>query len=413
MKKWVSIFSVFIFFLSAATGFTAASESERSPIPFFVQLPEGDRWGYLDPDTLVWKIQPRYVRADRFTTTGDSLAWVKDSKGAFSLINPQGRTVTAPMMFDSVGAPSEGLARFKVDGRWGYLNIKDGSFQLSPIYLQAREFSEGLAAVEYKPGKWIYISPAGKKMTLREFSFAFSFQNKRAVAMEEGGFYGVIDTQGEWVLPPKFGAIFPPATGEKVFIAGKVDKTRYSFIPYYELVNSEGFALSPLKVNESKPFLDFPAPVRKDDLWGFVAPDGKLTISFQFENVQSFTQSHLSAAKQGGKWGVIALNKEEKDGFFWVVPPAWEEEPDLSSLQAFSPAELKEQGLLSPIEVGRFFYDSQGKELVSYPNFMAHGYRALRENRPTDALSFFQKALEKLPNDPAALYGIEQAKTKE
>lgn len=406
MKKWFAIFLSCIFTLCSANGLASASIGEKLPLPFQVQLPEGKRWGYLDPATLTWKILPQYVRADVFISSADPLTWVKDPNGAFSLINPEGKPMTSPMKFDAVGAPSEGLARFKVGSLWGYLDVKDGSFALPPAYLQAREFSEGLAAVEYKPGKWIYISPAGKRMTLREFSFAYSFQNKRAVAMEYGGFYGVIDTKGEWTLPPKFGAIFPPETGEKLFIAGKVDKSRYSFIPYYELVNSEGFSISSFKADESQSFIDFPAPVKKDHLWGYVAQNGKMAVAFQFENVQPFNAHHLSAAKKDGLWGIISLNPQEEAGFQWVISPTWESEPDLSNFEIASTGESSS----SFIQADSFFYDSQGKELACYPNFMTRGAQALQENRKADALSWFQKALEKSPNDPAALHGIAQTK---
>lgn len=418
MKKWLSSLLTGLFLFTFLPSLEAQS---NFLVPFPVQLAEGKRWGYLDFSTQKWAISPEYLRADSFTSSEKTpIAWVQLPNQGFTLVDSTGKKIIPVMPFDDVNMASEGTARFKVGSQWGYLSTNDGSFLLSPTYLQAREFSEGVAAVEVKAGKWRFINKEGKKTMLRDFSFAYSFESGRAIAIEEGGFYGVIDHRGEWILPPKFGAIFPFPVREKKYIVGKVDRSKYHFIPFYEIVNSTGLAINSFKAEESKPFKEFGAPVKQDEKWGYVDSMSNWLITPQFEDVSAF-HSSVAAAKKEGLWGIIYYNPSWMKNCEWIIPPTFENEPDMevfanSGAQASAFVDARTPISAIPdfsdriIRVGQYFYNIEGSKLPCYSNFMLDGENDLKNGNKDSAKENFQKALAEIPNDKAALYGIERSK---
>lgn len=381
----------------------SAPTTQKTPIPFSVSTVEGKRAGYLDSEAKKWVVTPQYSEVQTFTQESEALAWVMLPSGGYTLINTTGKQVIPPMPFDDVAPPSEGSARFKIDSKWGYLSVKDGHFILSPIYEQAREFSNGMAAVETKPGKWYYINPNGGKILSRDFSFAYSFIGDQAIALEMDGFYGIISRNGEWILPPNFGAIYRSSMGEKNFLVGKVDKGKKKFIPYYEIVNSSGLSINSLKFDEVKPFTIGGAPVRQGDKWGYINLEGQWLIEPQFEDVQDSQEANgmtVAAVQMDGLWGIInyTTTKVASERYTWLVKPTWNSEPDMSLVSS------------SIVRVDGFFYDLQGKKMDIYPNYILDGEVALRKGDKAAAKAAFEKALAAIPNDKTALYGIERSK---
>lgn len=418
MKKWLSSLLTGLFLFTVLPILEAQSSSL---VPFPVHLEEGKRWGYLDISTQKWAISPEYLRADSFTSSEKiPIAWVQLPNQGYTLVDSTGKKIIPAMPFDDVSMASEGTARFKIGSQWGYLSTNDGSFLLSPAYLQAREFSGGVAAVEVKAGKWRFINKEGKKTMLRDFSFAYSFEQGRAIAMEEGGFYGVIDRRGEWILPPKFGAIFPFPVQEKNYIVGKVDRSRYHFIPFYEIVNSTGLAINSFKVEESKPFQEIGVPVKQNGKWGYVDSMSNWIIAPQFEDVHAF-HSSVAAVKNEGLWGIIYYNPSWMKNFEWIISPTWENEPDMeifanSGTQTSDSIDDRKSTSAIPdfsdriIRVDHYFYNIKGSKIPCYSNFMLDGESALKKGNKDLAKENFQKALAEIPDDKAALYGIERSK---
>ena len=426
MKKFLTLLIAATFMTTLPASAQAAEAllkpKKSLPIPLAVMLPEGKHWGYWNAVDQDWQIAPQYREAHSFTASPDFLAWVQLENRGYTLINPSGTQLTAPMPFEDVAPPSEGLARFKLDSKWGYLSIQDGTFAIPPTFLQAREFSGGLAAIENRPGRWTYINPQGKKAVLRDFSFAYSFIGDRAIALEERGFYGLISRTGEWMLTPRFGAIYAPLQGEKNYLVGKVDKGKKQFIPYYEVVNNTAFAINSFKAEDAKPYKFFGAPVKQNGKWGYIDLETQWLIPAEFEDAQAFINPTLGAVKKDGLWGLITptfvySSKNSSvvkaggrwvqmkpgdfvaDGYEWLLKPTWEQEPDLSLLEHSGQV----------ITVNQLFYNLDGEKIDNYANAMTEGEQALRQGNKATAKALFEQALAKIPDDKAALYGIERA----
>lgn len=124
-------------------------------------------------------------------------------------INPFGDWVISPQ-FSNVASFQEGYAKVEITidniCRWGFID-SNGNWAVPPIYEEANSFVEGLAGVA-KNGKWGYINPDGKCVIPFIFTFGGNFKNGLASVgySENGSPYGVpgiIDRQGNWIVWPQ------------------------------------------------------------------------------------------------------------------------------------------------------------------------------------------------------------------
>ena len=137
--------------------------------------------------------------------------------GKYSIIDGQGRVIV-PLEYDDIIMWNyhEGLIRVRKDGggrtgreklansKYGYINL-DGELVIPLQYRSAKDFSEGLAAVENDKGLVGYIDTQGNLAIPFRYIDGQPFKNGRAVvrANIHGGPYGVIDTKGNWILKPE------------------------------------------------------------------------------------------------------------------------------------------------------------------------------------------------------------------
>ena len=83
--------------------------------------------------------------------------------------------------------------------KWGYINSQ-GSMVIEPIYDDAWEFHEGLAAVKVEWARG-YIDCEGKVMISPQFQYAGPFENGRALVQVDG-LWGYIRPDGSWETLP-------------------------------------------------------------------------------------------------------------------------------------------------------------------------------------------------------------------
>lgn len=136
--------------------------------------------------------------------------------GKYGIIDGQGRVVV-PLEYDKISWNyHEGLFRVRKDGggrdwkeklansKHGYINL-DGELVIPLQYRWAKDFSEGLAAVENEKGLVGYIDKQGRLVIPFRYIDGEPFKNGRAVVRANiyGGPYGVIDTKGNWILKPE------------------------------------------------------------------------------------------------------------------------------------------------------------------------------------------------------------------
>lgn len=138
---------------------------------------------------------------DRYTVS-------KDDK--YGIIDGQGRVIV-PLEYDEISAfYQDGMVRVQKNGgkwsnrKYGYINL-DGELVIPLQYRWAKDFSEGLAAVENDKGLVGYIDKQGNLAIPFRYIDGQPFKNGRAVVRANiyGGPYGAIDTKGNWILKPE------------------------------------------------------------------------------------------------------------------------------------------------------------------------------------------------------------------
>ena len=113
--------------------------------------------------------------------------------------------ISKPMGGDS-------LVYFSNGDKHGYFHMRDGRLVIKPVYENAWIFSDGLAAVE-EHGRIKFIDTTGRVVIDRGFRYKVNdgdyifYQGHCAVKDSTGEHMGLIDRNGNWVLPPEFTSI--------------------------------------------------------------------------------------------------------------------------------------------------------------------------------------------------------------
>lgn len=219
--------------------------------------------------------------------------------------------------------------------KWGYIE-ETGRLVIDNKYDNTRDFSEGLAAVNFK-GKWGYIDTRGKKQIEFKFRSAFPFKEGIARIQNFDKQYGFIDLNGKAVIPPIFEEAYDLENG---LIKIKTNRG-FNFInikgdtllgePISKVSNyKNGYAIAKDFGKESlldikgKLLFDYNydkvyAPederikVKLDGQYGYVDLDGKNLIPIEYQKLSSF-QNGVAAAKTNGNWSLIdPMNNQLKD----------------------------------------------------------------------------------------------------
>jgi len=143
----------------------------------------------------------------------------------------------------------------------GFVNMKDSSKSIPPVYGSASGFSEGLAAVK-KGDKWGYIDVSNKVVIDFQFDYARSFKHGRAIVLK-GDFYGVINKEGEFVIPPHYYDLIAYElegrqhyiSRDSTFFQGIIDTTGKEILPHrYSYIITYGPNLSKQRFYKNIPF---------------------------------------------------------------------------------------------------------------------------------------------------------------
>ena len=134
------------------------------------------------------------------TAEGLERVYLNGKYGYISYINNK-REELIPLKYDYIGNFHEGLAKVKLNGKWGYINNK-GEEVISPKYDYAGDFHEGLAAVRLN-GEWRYINNRGEEVISPKYNYVGDFHEGLAV-VELNGKYGYINNKGEEVISLKY-----------------------------------------------------------------------------------------------------------------------------------------------------------------------------------------------------------------
>lgn len=203
--------------------------------------------------------------------------------------------------YDEVEDYSEGLARVKLDGKYGFINLAKKEV-IEIKYAEARDFSYGLAAVSVDGKKWGYINTSGKKVVDFKLDEAHAFDEEYACAQKDKK-WGMLDKYGNIAIPFKYDKSFYLNNGY----------ARVQENGHYGIINKNGKVLVPFIYADLGYFYESDEKyitAKKDGKWGYISYDkGKTIIPFEYESAGGYNEG-LFSAKRNGKWGYV--DKENK-----------------------------------------------------------------------------------------------------
>jgi hypothetical protein len=283
------------------------------------------RHGFIDRTGKII-IKPDFVQCSgqaRFVD-GLAVACTKESDKA-GFIDKTGIFVIEQKFSDARNF-SEGLAavylgEFRMHrgfDKAGFID-KTGKILVEPIYDDVKDFSEGLAAVR-KNGRSGFVDKTGKIVIPLQFDYAFSFAEGLAAVFVNGK-YGFIDHTGKIVIEPQFTDAnrfsenfavvkiggttilpYPYSTYQERETIGKIE-TKYGFI------NKKGQIVYSFSASRADSFSNGLAAVETLDGIGFINEKGEFAIQPKFSGIfgqtPHFSEGLSLIGLKGNKIGFI------------------------------------------------------------------------------------------------------------
>ena len=227
----------------------------------------------------------------------EGLAWVSPHNSYPTAIDKNGKEKFSIKNAERVKIFKDGLSAYSVKDsiseKWGFVD-SSGKTVIQPKFEETGNFSEGLCAVKDEDGNWKYIDKKGTLKIEQSFNTAFDFLNGKAIVsdhFEEK--FGIIDTEGKFLIEPKLDSI---VYDKKDFLIKKEGKWGW--------IDATGKMLIEPKFEDAFPFADNDlAVVKQNGLYGFVDKKGAMKIDFQFKKAFSFVGEIAYVVPKNSEYG--------------------------------------------------------------------------------------------------------------
>lgn len=119
----------------------------------------------------------------------------------YGYANRLSETLVIQTQYEDAREFSEGLAAVKSGGLWGFVD-QNGTFVVEPQFLEVGDFHSGLAAVKNESGLWGYIDKGGGYKAECQFDSACDFVSGvgRICLVNK---WGYVDSDGQWLWEPR------------------------------------------------------------------------------------------------------------------------------------------------------------------------------------------------------------------
>lgn len=231
-KPRVSLLIRTLFILMALTSVKSIAANTVSAVDqpplyrFYIVDGHKKYWGAVKPDgslviepTLGKLWSTRNASVDEWRLIG------KQTSALWQYYDQHGQRLN-DQSYDEAKNFSEGLARVKQAGKWGFVNVQ-GQAEVPITYELVLPMLNGMAVVK-GPSGYAYINRKGEVAIQGPFAQAMSFSpNGLAAAAPPGkSQYGFINRQGQWVIEPRFSATKGFGDGEANLATVQVGKDR-------------------------------------------------------------------------------------------------------------------------------------------------------------------------------------------
>ncbi|MBN1523100.1 MAG: WG repeat-containing protein [Spirochaetales bacterium] len=224
---------------------------------------------------------------------------------SYGYIDETGKIIV-PLEYKRVSGFSENRAFLFTDNSCICIDTS-GRTVFTRNYINARPYSQSLAAVQDKSGSWGYIDLDGTEVIGLRFDDAGNFSLDRA-PVKSGGKWGVIDKFGTFMVMPMYDKI----REHREYLMPAAKQTGWdNDIPLFKwgYITGDGKVRIEFQFDDAWPFYNNRARVVKREAryiskTGYIDANGSLVIPFTFVYARDFIGD--SAAVSNGKdWGII------------------------------------------------------------------------------------------------------------
>jgi hypothetical protein len=226
----------------------------------------------------------------------------------FGFINGKGQIIVKPQYLEALDF-SEGLAWVMNKEKRGYINKKGNLVIDYKGNGFGNSFHQGLAGISKEDSTYVLFGFINKK---GEIVIDFKYDDvgnftEDFCKVNLYGLFGFIDTTGK--LRIKHAYDFANDFSESYAFVGIPDTANQS--PIWGILDKNGNMTVDFKFREIKDFSEGMATVKLDDKWFFIDPQGKKIIDKSFDYADSFKNSLAWIAdKTDNKYGFINPNGE-------------------------------------------------------------------------------------------------------
>lgn len=259
-----------------------------------------------------------------------------DGHRIYGYVDSHGRLAIEPAFLDA-RAFSEGLAAVQVAGGWGYID-RDGRWVIPPRYSAAAPFAEGRAAVSDERRLWGYVDTTGRVVVPPRFKRASRFIDGRAYGLLPDGQVESIDrygrtaastvaeehaalgdvsmeSDGDWSSSgPDPDVTLDRRRADRAWVEAAIASNR---LPVSVKVDGDtrvgyddlaGRRVIEPTFEDGGPFIDGLARVRSAEGYGFIRPDGRVAVPPQFDSALSRFSGGRTLAVSDGRVWLIDVS---------------------------------------------------------------------------------------------------------
>ncbi|HMQ88481.1 MAG TPA: WG repeat-containing protein [Flavilitoribacter sp.] len=280
------------------------------------------KYGLIDK-TGKYVDRPAYSNIDEFNRHGLAVVRYGRDRIRYGVINFRGEKITSDDYL-AIDSFSEGMAAVKYKNGYGFIDTT-GTLVIPDVYDKVSAFSSGRAAA-YLKGQCGYIDRTGSLATPFQFTRCQDYAGERAVVYQGIKNAGLVDLEGNIVMPPEVDRLLKFQEGRGLV---RDEKYRFYYITeksdlyngYYQgarefhhgvavvqingkwgIINQRGIAIIPPKYDRIEDFQNGYAKVRIEGFNGLSNLEGELIVKPDYEFI-SYVGQGLFRVEQGDKIG--------------------------------------------------------------------------------------------------------------
>ena len=276
---------------------------------------KGEQYGLIDLNgNMVLPVEYSFI------TFRDNYGHIYKERQDDSILKPgvidlQGNIIIPSGVHDFIGDFNDGLALVRNDNngtRYGFVDMS-GNIVVPIIYVQASDFSEGLAVIDREVlSDGLSERQSAVINTLGEFvisfgqfdyTILFGFKDGLALISSKEG-YGYINTEGNILFKIDEHSFFGFREGLASMSRFYGDDLKYGFI------DKSGNIVIPYEYDSADYFNNGIAIVKKGDYYGVIDKFNNVIIPFEYEFIQKNNHHDFLTLRKNGFYGI--LNKRGK-----------------------------------------------------------------------------------------------------